>query len=161
METNERTAPVTGNEGAEIDIKIAAEWTKNYRDRHPGQTISQFFGVELIKKIIEQPGCLGIRIYYANSQPQHPWHCSMMADAAFAKNMADAHGEDHVILTGVTREGLDLLPTGNTQPTELKLMAATAGTTSGSGSGGGGVVVEQAHPCPGSAGCPKNVLTGN
>ncbi|MBS1526962.1 MAG: hypothetical protein JST19_15005 [Bacteroidetes bacterium] len=158
METQERTAPITGREGAEIDVKIAAEWTKNYRDRHPGQTISQFFGIELLQNLLQQPGCMGIRIYYANSEPVNDWHCAMMADPNFAKNMADAHGQDHLILTGVTKEGLDMFPGGARGAHELKTMSAT---TSGSTSDSGGLLVEQAHPCPGSVGCPQNALTGN
>ncbi|HVS92796.1 MAG TPA: hypothetical protein VHE59_12220 [Mucilaginibacter sp.] len=159
METKERTAPITGKEGAEIDIKTAAEWTKNYRDRHPGQTISQFFGIELLQKLLQQPGCMGIRIYYANSEPVNDWHCKMMTEPAFAKNMTDAHGQDHLILAGVTKEGLDLLPGGHNVP-EIKTMAVTAGSSS-STSDSGGLLVEQAHPCPGSVGCPQNALTGN
>jgi len=38
-----RKSPITGKEGSPIELKKAASWTKNYRERHPGQAISQFF----------------------------------------------------------------------------------------------------------------------
>jgi hypothetical protein len=168
METQARTTPITGKEGAEIDLNLAAEWTKNHRTKHPHGSISQFFGIEILQKLLQQPGCLGLRIYYANSLRLNGWQKFIVGIANFlVKNVAGAVGEDHFILVGSNELGTDLLPaggkvevaTGNAQPQTFQSMAATANTTT-SGSGSGGVVVEQAHPCPGSAGCPKNVLTG-
>lgn len=159
METQARTAPITGKEGAEIDITTAAEWTKNHRLRSPGGTLSQFFGSENIRKILDQPGCMGIRIYYANSEPLTGWQKFMVSLSHSLLRSANAHGTSHVILSGVTSDGLDLLPAANSQPKELKLMSAT---TSGSSTGSdSGVLLEQAHPCPGSVGCPQNALTGS
>ena len=37
METQARTSPITGKEGAEIKLSVAAEWTKNHRERHSPQ----------------------------------------------------------------------------------------------------------------------------
>lgn len=158
METQERTAPITGKEGAEIDISTAAEWTKNHRHRAPGGTLSQFFGSENIRKILDQPGCMGIRIYYANSEPLSGWQKFMVSLSHSLLRSANAHGRSRVILSGVTSDGLDLLPGSNAQPKDLKLMSATSGSSSGNDSG---VLVEQAHPCPGSVGCPQNALTGS
>jgi len=160
METQARTkTPITGREGAEIELNVAADWTKNYRDRYPGQTISQFFGIETLQHILKQPGCMGIRIYYANSKPLTGWQRLMVSTANSLKKMAGAHGEDHVILSAVTREGFDMLPGSPNAPMELKTMSATSSGSTGDGSSS--ILLEQAHPCPGSVGCPQNALTGS
>ena len=166
METSSRTSPITGKEGAEIELHVAAEWTKNHRERHPNGTLSQFFGIEILQRLLTQPGCLGIRIYYANSEKLSGWQKFILSIANFLRRSVGAVGEDHFILVGATAEGLDLLPKGNktevvtagaADPQAFKSNAATANASS---TGSGGLVAEQAHPCPGSAGCPKNVLTG-
>jgi hypothetical protein len=162
METKTRT-PVTGKEGAEIELHIAAEWTRNHRERHPHGSISQFFGVEILQRLLQQPGCLGIRIYYANSQKLNGWQKFILAIANFLKKtVACAVGEDHFILSGVTSDGMDQLPcngkakiVANSEQETFKSMATTDGTTQDS------ILVEQAHPCPGSANCPQNALTGS
>lgn len=159
METPVRKGPITGTEGAEIELNVAAEWTKNHRDRHPDVPISQFFGIEIVQRLIQQPGCLGIRIYNSNSEKLNGWQHFIVGIANFLKkHIAGAVGVDHFILVGVTETGMDQLPGDNTanvatgaiEPHALKAM-----TSSGS------ILVEQSHPCPGSAGCPQNVLTGN
>lgn len=79
------------------------------------------------------------------------------------KYLAGAIGDDHFILVGTNAHGHDLLPAdgkvevavGAAQPQMFKAMATTSTT------GDAGFVAEQAHPCPGSANCPKNVLTGS
>jgi len=164
METTTRTTPITGKEGAEIELATAAAWTKNHRDMHPHNSISQFFGNEVVKKLLDQPGCLGIRIYYANSHKLSGGQKFILSIANFLrKHVAGAVGEDHFILVGATAEGHDMLPTGKKVDASYTKMSATATSGSGGdGSSGGttGALMEQAHPCPGSAGCPKNVLTG-
>jgi len=159
METTTRATPITGKEGAEIELNIAAEWTKNHRERYPHSSISQFFGNQIVQKLLDQPGCLGIRIYYANSQKLNGWQKFVLSIANFLKKrVAGAVGEDHFILVGATAEGLDMLPRDNKIDTSqtYKTMSLTVDSTTSPT----GTVVEQAHPCPGSAGCPKNVLTG-
>jgi len=162
METTTRTTPITGKEGAEIELAVAADWTKNHRDMHPHNSISQFFGNEIVQRLLDQPGCLGIRIYYANSHKLTGRQKFILGIANFLRKSAGAIGEDHFILVGATAEGHDMLPTGKKVDASYMKMSATA--TSGSGddgsSGSAGALMEQAHPCPGSAGCPKNALTG-
>jgi hypothetical protein len=160
METIARATPITGKEGAEIELNIAAEWTKNYRERQPYSPISQFFGNQVLQKLLDQPGCLGIRIYYANSQKLNGWQKFILSIANFLKkSIAGAVGKDHFILVGATAEGLDMLPAGDKIDTSqtYKTMSLTISSATTST----GTVVEQAHPCPGSAGCPQNVLTGS
>ncbi|MEZ4803914.1 MAG: hypothetical protein R2852_00095 [Bacteroidia bacterium] len=56
----------TGSEDHSITLPEAAALTKNYRDANPpGVTIGHFFGMDAINSILAQPGCVGIRIYYA------------------------------------------------------------------------------------------------
>ena len=56
----------TGKEAEEFPLDTAAEWTKNYRETITmGDTVSHFFGRDIINKILEQNDCMGIRIYYA------------------------------------------------------------------------------------------------
>jgi len=92
METK-RKPVITGNEGGPIKLDEAASWTKNYRDRHPGETISQFFGKEILERILAQEGCLGIRFYYA----------------------IDHDGKKHLVITGVVSDGNDQI---NEEPHE-------------------------------------------
>ena len=54
-----------GTEGDEIELVTAAAWTKNYRGEHPDETKGHFFGKTLINDILNQSGCMGIRMYYA------------------------------------------------------------------------------------------------
>ena|ERR1700741_2298175 len=56
----------TGNEAEKFPLETAAEWTRNYRQTiENGDTIAHFFGKNIIKEILAQDGCMGIRIYYA------------------------------------------------------------------------------------------------
>lgn len=150
METQERTAVLTGKEGSEIDIKVATEWTRNHRHRNPGGVISQFFGRELLEKILQQPDCVGLRFYYANSKPLTGWKKFVL------KCFPKSEGEKHLIIAGVTKEGKDQLPSSGTRLDAFALTTAAASTTSTSGTLG-----EQSVPCPGGAGCPQNILTGS
>jgi len=152
METQERTPVLTGREGAEIDIKVAAEWTRHHRHRNPGGVVSQFFGRELLEKILQQPNCVGLRFYYANAKPLTGWQ--KFIHTCFPKS----EGEAHLIIAGVTQDGMDQLPCGEAKMETFALKtgapvaaAATASTA---------VLGEQSLPCPGSAGCPQNTLSG-
>jgi hypothetical protein len=77
----------TGSEDHSISLPEAAELTKNYRDANPpGVTIGHFFGMDAINSILAQPGCVGIRIYYAQ----------------------DGAGDKKLVLTGVDAAENDL-----------------------------------------------------
>lgn len=85
-----------GTEGAPIERDIAANWTRNYREKaepDPVQGVvikGHFFGREILQKILDQDGCMGIRMYYAR----------------------DEKGQQQLILVGATAEGEDM--TGGT-----------------------------------------------
>lgn len=162
METKERKSPITGKEGAEIKVDVAADWTKNHRHRNPGGIISQFFGVEILQRILQQPDCLGIRIYYANSKPLTRYQKLVLSVANSLIKSAKADGETHLVLTGVTKEGLDQIPADGrvevaTEHTDAKMFksnTATAATATKT------LLAQQSMPCPGGSGCPQNALTG-
>jgi len=155
METQKEN-PITGREGSPIKLDVAANWTKNYRDKHPGETISQFFGKEILGKILAQENCLGIRFYYAHDKPLGSWQRFIVSVSNFIlKVIGNIDGEKHLIITGVISDGNDQLSEKGPEevaaaPTPgLMAVAAMANT-----------IGEQSSPCPGSPGCPKNVLTG-
>ncbi|MEO6849684.1 MAG: hypothetical protein ABI203_06145 [Mucilaginibacter sp.] len=157
MKTNERATPINGKEGAEIKLNVAADWAKNHRERHPDGIISQFFGAEILQQILKQPGCMGIRIYYANSKKLTARQHEAVAAAHALLKEANAIGELHLLLTGVTSAGLDQIPTDGkvevaSAAAEPMLFKANNVASS--------IIAEQAIPCPGGAGCPKNSLTG-
>ena len=180
METLEKRSdrdqkPVlTGEEGAEIGIRQAAEWTANYRDRYPGETISYFFGQNLIRSILEQEGCVGLRVYYANAKPLNAWQKFFLTVGNFIRNeIGNAEGEKHLIIVGANKCGHDQLPgkeydencDGTTRKAlsyireedqEEEKMSVIASVT---GEERQNIIMEQATPCPGSPNCPKNQLT--
>jgi hypothetical protein len=55
----------TGDEGEKFPLETAAEWTANYRKNNPNGIKAHFFGMNIIKEILAQEGCVGIRSYYA------------------------------------------------------------------------------------------------
>jgi len=155
------SSPITGEEGAAIDLELAASWTKNHRQRHPNDTISQFFGYKILSQILQQDGCMGIRIYYANDEILTGWQKFWVAVSNFILSVfANVKGQKHFIIVGVTADGEDQLPdeksgkistpNGHTELKSLKLALTSTSTY---------VVGEQSMPCPGSAGCPQNVLS--
>ncbi len=85
----------TGNEGGPISRETAKNWTKNYEDaetaREPGKTATKahFFGKESILKLLNQEGCVGMRIYYAQ----------------------DENGDKKLLLVGAKNDQEDILPT--------------------------------------------------
>lgn len=56
----------TGNEGAIITLAEGSEMTANYRETiNIGETIGHAIGKNLVNAILNQTGCMGIRLYYA------------------------------------------------------------------------------------------------
>ena len=53
-----------GSEGGEITLEVAAAMTKNYRNANRGATKAHFFGKDILNDILNQTGCVGIRMYY-------------------------------------------------------------------------------------------------
>ena len=78
-----------GSEGHMVDLRLAARWTKRYREENPGETKAQFFGCDILNQLLNEPGCMGIRVYYG----------------------IDDDGKKQLILVGANAEQNNLLPT--------------------------------------------------
>ena len=77
-----------GSEAGFISLTEAAGYTKNYRHSVPsGSTIAHFFGKEMLKDLLNQPGCVGIRAYYGQED----------------------NGVKNLILVGVTADENDMV----------------------------------------------------
>jgi hypothetical protein len=128
---SEKKPVITGREGAPIKLDEAASWTKNYREKHPGETISQFFGKEILERILAQDDCLGIRFYYA----------------------LDHAGKKHLVITGVVSDGNDQINEDHYEEATAEAPATGAPVHKIYEIG------DQSSPCPGSPGCPHNKLS--
>ncbi|MFT5777744.1 MAG: hypothetical protein ACI837_000692 [Crocinitomicaceae bacterium] len=54
-----------GTEGGEITLSTGSDWTQNYRDQvATGATKGHFFGKDILTALLDQEGCVGIRMYY-------------------------------------------------------------------------------------------------
>jgi hypothetical protein len=85
-------ATFNGTEGGAIPLPVAKEWTANYRATiKQGDTLAHFFGQDIIRKILEEDGCVGIRIYYAINDK----------------------GQKQLLLVGAAENGDNILPTEN------------------------------------------------
>src|SRR6187402_2425133 len=110
MEKEPRPTGLTGREGEEFDFKLATEWTKNYRDRQPGEVVSQFFGRDILHRLLDQPGCMGIRMYYAHDKPLNKRQRMTVAMSSFLlKVIGNVAGKPHLILVGASKDGEDIL----------------------------------------------------
>ena len=56
-----------GSEGKVVTLATGAAYTAEYRTANPGAVKGQFVGKDLLKSILDQEGCMGIRIYYGLS----------------------------------------------------------------------------------------------
>ena len=69
-------------------VKNAVELSKNYtRINASEDVIAQNFGKELVNKILAQPGCVGVRLYYGKH----------------------ADGKSGIIIVGVDKNGKDII----------------------------------------------------
>lgn len=76
-----------GTEGAQITLAEGAALTKEHRLRNPSSIKGRFFGKEILQQILDQSGCMGIRIYFGQ----------------------DEDGNRQLVLTGADSDENDLL----------------------------------------------------
>ena len=57
-----------GTEGSAITLGEGAALTKEHRLRNPTAFKASFFGKDILQQILDQPGCMGIRFYYAQDE---------------------------------------------------------------------------------------------
>ena len=73
----------TGNEDHSITLEDAAKLTANYRKNSVVNAIKGgYFGKTAIKNIIDQEGCVGIRIYYGQGSDGKPCFVLVGTDAS-------------------------------------------------------------------------------
>jgi hypothetical protein len=73
----------TGHEDHKISLADARQLTANFREKAEGQAmLGGYFGKAAISSIIEQQGCVGIRIYYGILEDGEPTFvlCGVNAD---------------------------------------------------------------------------------
>jgi hypothetical protein len=59
------TSHFDGSEGGMIPLKDAATLTSNYRaSKLNGGTKGHFFGKKVLRALLRQRGCVGLRVYY-------------------------------------------------------------------------------------------------
>ena len=80
-----------GTEGTIIDLEQAATWTANYRKdavaNADGIVVkAHFYGRDILQKLLDQEGCMGIRMYYSR----------------------DEKGQKQLVLVGADENGNDL-----------------------------------------------------
>lgn len=80
-----------GTEGDPIDLTVAKRWTANYRAINSTGVQAHYFGNEIIKELLDRPGCVGIRMYYA----------------------IDDEGERKLLLIGVDGKGENMMPSAD------------------------------------------------
>jgi len=74
------------NTGAPISLKDAQEFVTNFRKLHPNEITSLFAGSKIIKSILEQEDCVGIRIYNGYNEKEQRLNSVLIG--------VDSKGED-------------------------------------------------------------------
>lgn len=94
---------ISPNSGGSISGETAKRWIANYRANHRAldEKIACFYGSEIFKQILAQPGCVGIRIYFAT----------------------DDNGAQQNVLVGVDAAGNNIWDLDSTKPGEGGLVA--------------------------------------
>lgn len=57
-----------GTEGGAIDLDNAGTLTENYRVANTGAVKGAFYGKDILNQLLDQEGCMGIRIYYGQDE---------------------------------------------------------------------------------------------
>lgn len=52
-------------DGAPIDGAVAKRWMKKYEDKHKDGIRAYFFGSDIIRKVIDHPEAVGMRVYFS------------------------------------------------------------------------------------------------
>lgn len=155
METQAKQIHLTGKEGGEFDLDIAAKWTQNYRHKHPGETVSHFFGKTILQQILAQDDCQGIRFYYGYTKPLNGWQRSMVSLSNFVlKVLGNIEGEKHLVIVGAGSDGKDQIDIAVLEALSRDELKSYTGTKTY-------LLGDQSIPCPGQPGCPQGVLAPN
>lgn len=80
----------TGDEGSYISLDQARTWIANFRLDNPGAVSAFYLGKNKISEIINQQGCVGIRIY----------------------NAVNGNQQYQLVVVGVDKDGREILDSG-------------------------------------------------
>src|ERR1035437_3617944 len=75
----------TGNEGTYVTLNQGGTWTGNYRTANPNAIKAHFYGKTKLAEMLNQTGCVGLRMYRA----------------------IDENGAAQLVIVGVTSAGAD------------------------------------------------------
>ena len=85
----------TGKEHHEVNFESAQRWTGRFQlDAKPGDIMAGYMAQNIFKKILEQPGCVGIRIYNAKLDNGQPTFVLVGVDGDGNDMVGGAIGED-------------------------------------------------------------------
>ena len=137
----------SGKEGRFVPLSLSKKWVANFRESNPEHTHAFYFGCELFENLLNEPGCVGIRINYAQ----------------------DDDGSPKMVLIGVDKNGNNILKKNIKPPTELRLSSdgktgkgplrsdyKTTGYRSMGGDGSGEDDDEDSGMVDGGLPCPPN-----
>jgi hypothetical protein len=63
--TQKKAASYSTTVGEDIGAAEGLKMMQRYQQQNPGATTGHFIGREIIEQILAQPGCVGIKTYYA------------------------------------------------------------------------------------------------
>jgi hypothetical protein len=86
----------TGGEARSITVEEARDLVRRWRERQsalPGDPTCEFFGRDILDKILAQEGCVGLRVYHGrNAKGQHA--LVLVGADAEGNNLTDVIGEE-------------------------------------------------------------------
>jgi len=66
---------LTGHENHNVTLSYAANLTKNFRVKTGATTttiLAEYFGKDALQQVLDEPGCIGLRIYYGQKDDGTP-----------------------------------------------------------------------------------------
>jgi len=82
------TDQLSRSEGTLVSKELSKQWITNYTSKNPSLLRAHFFGFEIVNQILNQSGCIGIRMCYALNNS----------------------GVQQILLVGVNSNGENILP---------------------------------------------------
>lgn len=139
-----------GSEAGSLDLKTAARWTAAYRQRRPRQTKAHFFGRVILEQILAQPGCQGLRVYYAldpatKRAPGLVQRLILFVINSLYPLVSNLEPEQHLLIVGADATQSDQLPAASASISASTLRSAEA-------AGAAYIIAEMSIPCPNQCG---------
>src|SRR3970040_574424 len=129
MATEKKQGPLPPPSDHKITLAKAIDLVKRYqRYSAPSGEKVGFFGDEPVRKLLAQPGVVGLRYYHG----------------------VDEEGGYHIVLVGVDKEGKDIVRrvVGTTPPATSKGGGKVSRAMMAMSAGDEGELLEQHWPCP-------------